>query len=254
LGDAAGRKIERMDVEKIGSLRSVLQMYRSPDVYPEITYLASQYERIKLYRDWELGPRSVTRKPQSADLPGDFLEENAGNLALVVNALEHDPGALESLKENLRKLCPRLEHITTRIVGGTVQLYFHEEGLDYPLSAARISDGVLRYLSLLTILCHPSPPPLICIEEPELGLHPDVLPAVAELLIEASQRTQLIVTTHSDVLVSGLSEVPESVLVCERDEEGTHLRRLDKERLKKWLEEYKLGDLWLMGEIGGTAT
>jgi predicted ATPase len=104
---------------------------------------------------------------------------------------------------------------------------------------------------LLTLLCHPSPPPLICIEEPELGLHPDILSTVAELLIAASKRTQIIVTTHSDALVSGLSEVPESVLVCEQNNTGSHLRRLEPQQLKKWLEKYTLGDLWRMGHIGG---
>ena len=85
----------------------------------------------------------------------------------------------------------------------------------------------------------------------ELGLHPDILPAIAELLKEASERTQLIVTTHSDALVSSLSDTPESILVCERDDEGTHLRRLETEALKEWLEKYSLGELWRMGEIGG---
>ncbi|HBL10897.1 MAG TPA: chromosome segregation protein SMC, partial [Cyanobacteria bacterium UBA11162] len=81
-------------------------------------------------------------------------------------------------------------------------------------------------------------------------LHPDMMSTIADLLIEASQRTQLIVTTHSEALVSSLP--PESVVVCERDDLGTHLRRLDPERLKKWLEDYSLGELWSMGEIGGT--
>ncbi len=92
--------------------------------------------------------------------------------------------------------------------------------------------------------------PLICIEEPEIGLHPDMMSTIADLLVEPSGRTQLIVTTHSEALVSSLP--PESVLVCERDYLGTHLRRLDPERLKKWLENYSLGELWSMGEIGGT--
>jgi predicted ATPase len=92
----------------------------------------------------------------------------------------------------------------------------------------------------------------LCIEEPELGLHPDILATVAELLVEASQRTQLVVTTHSDALVSALTETPEAVLVCEHDDAGTHLRLLEAERLKKWLERYSLGELWQMGEIGGT--
>jgi predicted ATPase len=91
----------------------------------------------------------------------------------------------------------------------------------------------------------------MCIEEPELGLHPDILPTIAELLKEASERTQLIVTTHSDALVSALSDSPESILVCERDSAGTHLQRLEREALKEWLEKYSIGELWRMGEIGG---
>jgi predicted ATPase len=154
--------------------------------------------------------------------------------------------------EKLRKFYPAVADITMKIHGGTVQLFVHEQGLGQPVPATRLSDGTLRYLCLLTLLCHPTPPPLVCIEEPELGLHPDILPTVADLLIGASHRTQLIVTTHSDVLVSALTEIPEAVLVCERDETGTRLRRLDPERLKDWLEKYSLGELWRMGELGGT--
>ena len=84
-----------------------------------------------------------------------------------------------------------------------------------------------------------------------MGLHPDIIPQVAELLLDASKRTQLIVTTHSETLVSALSDVPEAVVVCERDANGTKLRRLDPDNLKEWLERYQLGDLWAKGEIGG---
>jgi predicted ATPase len=79
-----------------------------------------------------------------------------------------------------------------------------------------------------------------------------VIHKVAELLVEASQRTQIIVSTHSEQLVSALSEVPEAIVICERDKNGTHLQRLDAESLKEWLEDYSLGDLWLKGELGGT--
>jgi len=109
----------------------------------------------------------------------------------------------------------------------------------------------LRYLCLLAILCHPTPPPLVCIEEPELGLHPDILPKVAELLIDASHRMQLIVTTQSDILVDALTEVPEAVLVCDKFEGSTTMKRLGKGDLAAWLEKYTLGELWRMGEIGG---
>ena len=93
---------------------------------------------------------------------------------------------------------------------------------------------------------------MVCIEEPELGLHPDILPTVAELLIEASHRMQLIVTTQSDILVDALTETPEAILVCEKhrwvyDNEKVKEGRLNSYGLKK----YALGELWRMGEIGG---
>jgi len=83
-------------------------------------------------------------------------------------------------------------------------------------SRLRLSDGTLRWLSLLTILLHPDPPPLVCIEEPELGLHPDMIQPLAKLLLSASERMQLIVTTHSDGLVDELSGNPSAVIVCEK--------------------------------------
>jgi predicted ATPase len=157
----------------------------------------------------------------------------------------------KKLIEYLKRFYAAAERIATRIHGGTVQLFI-DEGRDELIPATRLSDGTLRYLSLLAILCHPTPPPIVCIEEPELGLHPDIMPTIAELLKDASQRTQLVVTTHSDALVSALSDTPEAIVVCEPGPDGTQLRRLDHESLAEWLDRYSLGEIWRMGEIGGT--
>ena len=234
----------------IGQGLSILSQLKDPINYPEITYLGNTFREMRLFLAKDLGTDMRMRMPQDTTQPGDFLLPNGRNLALVLNDLQHKR-SLRPIVERLKEFYCRVEDITTRTYGGTIQLFIHEQGLAQPIPAARLSDGTLRYLCLLTILCHPEPPPLLCIEEPELGLHPDILPTIAELLIEASQRTQLIVTTHSDVLVSALSDVPEAVLVCERDKEGTHLHRLEPDRLKEWLEKYSLGELWRMGEIGG---
>ncbi|MDM8548635.1 AAA family ATPase [Desulfobacterales bacterium HSG2] len=129
------------------------------------------------------------------------------------------------------------DDISTKIHGGTVQAYLHESMLNQPVPASRVSDGTLRFLCLLLILCHPEPPPLICIEEPELGLHPDILPHIAKLLTDASERTQLIVTTHSDVLVDELTEKPDAVVVCEKYNGATTMGRLDTESLRVWLKK-----------------
>jgi predicted ATPase len=121
------------------------------------------------------------------------------------------------------------------------------------ISATRLSDGTLKFLCLMAVLCDPNPGPLICIEEPENGLHPDALALVGDALREAAARTQLIVATHSDALVDRFTDEPENVIVCERDfDESTCFKRLSSGDLKEWLQEYTLGELWRRGEIGGT--
>ena len=229
--------------------QSVLSQRKDPDLYPELSYLSKQFSSIGLYREWHLGRDAEARMPQKTDLPEHPLLEDGSNLGLVLSGLQHQLGN-RLIIEKLRKFYESAEELTIKISGGTVQIFIREEGLTQPIPATRLSDGTLRYLFLLALLCDPNPPPLLCIEEPEIGFHPDILPTIAEMLVEASQRTQLVITTHSDALVSSLPT--ESILVCSRDQQGSHLNRLDPNKLKEWLENYSLGDLWRMGEIGGT--
>lgn len=244
-GDRRALRQEDVDPEK-----SILSQRRDPDQYPEITYLAQKFGSVKLYREWSFGRYTIPRLPQKADLPNDILEPDASNLGLVLNRLRGEPATKHRLLKALRVLYEGIDDYDVHVEGGTVQVFFQEGNFTVP--ATRLSDGTLRYLCLIAILCHPSPPPLLCIEEPELGLHPDVLPTIAELMKEASERSQLIVTTHSDVLVDAMTDQPESVLVAEKTDRGTTLTRLDAEKLRPWLENYRLGQLWTCGEIGGT--
>ncbi|HEX8212187.1 MAG TPA: AAA family ATPase [Longimicrobium sp.] len=250
--DAEGEAPKTIHLQQQGlkSNQSILSQRKDPVAYPELTHLASSFEGITLFQEWSFGRRNSARLPQGADLPTDFLLPDTKNLVLVLHDLAQRPDTRDKVEKYLRRLFEGAERIITKIQGGTVQLYVEEEGGEQ-IPAPRLSDGTLRYLSLLAILCHPSPPPLICIEEPELGLHPDVIPIVSELLKDASQRTQLVVTTHSDTLVSALSDQPESVIVCEAGIDGTSLRRLDRDGLATWLEKYSLGEVWRAGEIGG---
>ncbi|HAX42721.1 MAG TPA: chromosome segregation protein SMC [Solibacterales bacterium] len=231
--------------------QSVLSQRKDPDQYPEVTYLGRQYANLKLYREWSLGRRAEPRRPQPADTESDFLREDASNLALVLNELEHTSNLRGDLVEKLRIADDAIADFSTRVHGGTIQLFLHYRGLSSPVPVTRLSDGTIRYLCLLAILCHPHPPPLVCLEEPELGLHPDLLPSLASLLIEASHRVQLIVTTHSDTLVDALSHVPEAVVVCEKVEGCSQMRRTSPEELSDWLTTYGLGQLWRRGDIGG---
>lgn len=236
--------------EDLKAGQSILSQRRDPERYREITFLADHFASIALFREWNFGARTPARLPQPTDLPTDFLLPDASNLGLMLHDLSQTSAKREELIHYLRQFYEHARFISTRIQGGPLQLYIEEEG-GRLIPASRLSDGTLRFLCLLAILCHPSPPPVIGIEEPDLGLHPDILPTVADLLRKASERTQLFVTTHSDALISALSDVPESVLVCERMPNGTVMERLDAERLSVWLKDYSLGEIWRMGEIGG---
>lgn len=199
----------------------------------------------------ESRPKYATSQTAATDLSADFLEEDARNIALVLNDVQlYDLS--DKLVENLRNADLSVSGFNTGVVAGTIQLFLRYAKLRGPVPATRLSDGTLRYLCLLAILCHPKPPPLVCIEEPELGLHPDLLPGLADLLVDVSHRMQLIVTTHSDVLVDGLTQTPEAVIVCEKEQGSSKMKRLTSSELSRWLENYGgLGQLWRSGEIGG---
>lgn len=144
---------------------------------------------------------------------------------------------------------PRFEDFGVVVESGTVQIFFIEK--DYSIPATRLSDGTLRYLSLLAILYSPYKPSFLCIEEPELGLHPDVLPTIAEMLKEVSDEIQIVITTHSNIIIDALTASPEDVIVCENEAGHTTMTRLNESELKDWLKKYTLGELWSKGQIGG---
>ena len=229
---------------------SVLSQLRDSEAYPEISCLVELYSQIRLYRDWTFGRSTVFRSPQKADLPNDRLAEDFSNLGLFLNRLGRLPKTRAVLLECLRDLYEGLTDFNVSIQGGTTEVFFTER--DFTIPASRLSDGSLRYLCLIAILCDPEPPPLIGIEEPEIGLHPDLIHKIVDLMIAASSRTQLIVTTHSDILVDAVSSQPEAVVVCEKHDGQTVLQRLKSSHLKKWLSTYSLGELWTRGDLGGT--
>lgn len=234
--------------DDLASDQSVLAQRKDPELYPEVTWIGRKFGEIQTFREWTFGRFASLRQPQRADLPNDRLLSNNRNLGLILNQV----GLRNSQRfgKIMRRFFPRFEGMATGIHGGTVQFYLHETGFNSPIASTRLSDGTMRFVALLAILLEPSPPPLVCIEEPELGLHPDAAALLGDLLIEASERMQLVVTTHSDALVSALTNQPESVVLCERPGAGTTLRRLDSEELTQELDDYTLGDLWRMGHLG----
>ena len=214
----------------------------------ELGWLRRGYAGIRLYRNWTFGAGAPTRRGQNAELAGDVLIEGADNLASVIAGFS--ASRRDKLTDYLRRFYDRVVGISTPVRDGKVSLVVEErDGGEMP--ASRLSDGTLRYLSLLTLLLDPNPPPLIAIEEPELGLHPDIVPEIARLMLAASERTQLVVATHSQVFVDELTERPSSVVAFDHYDGETHCRRVNPEIMSLWRDEHSLSDVWAAGGIGG---
>jgi predicted ATPase len=218
---------------------------------PEIIEIRDFFDRFEFHQDWEFGADLSARDPVLAGQSVDRLEESGHNLAqMVANFQSFYRPTYARMNELMSRFSGEIKSLDVRLYGANLQLAIQEVG-GFSTSAYRLSDGTLRWIALLTILLNPNPAPVTCLDEPELGLHPDAIHTLADLLVEASTRTQLIVTTHSDALIDAFTETPEVVCVCEKVEGSTVIRRLDKGRLKVWLDQYSLGKLWMSGEIGG---
>jgi predicted ATPase len=247
------RKVE--DTNKEIESQSELAIYQVKDrtAYPTPYKLLRQFENWLFYRPIRVDPAAPIRGPQTVR-SGLRLSPDGSNLAPVLHGIQNQyPATWDEIREILANVYEDFRYISFPAEGGDGKILLrwweHPFEKDYGFSSNLLSDGTLRLLSLLAILKTPDPPPLICIDEPEVGLHPDWIKLVAELLESAAARTQIIVATHSPQLVSHVK--PNHVVVTEKHEGETTLSRLTEEELKDWLDKFQLGDLWLSGHLGG---
>ena len=249
--DSSGeRGMRTLDRSTVRRDQSILSQREDPDTYPELGRLQQQYRKIRLYRNWEFGPDAGLRRSPRADEPSTFLTERGENLPLVLSTLRGDQR--QAFVKSLQQLYDGIDNFQVEVRGGRAELFIVERGAgERYIPASRLSDGTLRYMALAAILLDPDPPPLVVIEEPELGLHPDITLEIGRMLVKASQRTQLVVTTHSTGLIDALDECPSSVVVCEKHDGESIFERLEPKYLTEWLKEYSLGNLWSAGDLGG---
>ena len=184
--------------------------------------------------------------------PSERLSRTGSNVANVVQYLaEEHPDRLEHIFEVLRRCVPRIERVITEIMpDGRLLLQIKDAPFSSPVMARFASDGTLKLLAYLVLLYDPEPPPFIGIEEPENFLHPRLLVELAEECRAASERTQLLVTTHSPFFLNALR--PEEVRVLWRDERGrTQTRRTaDIPGVPEFMQHGALlGHLWMEGHF-----
>lgn len=185
--------------------------------------------------------------------PQERLSKTGDNLPNVIQYLkEQHPDELERIFETLRRRVPRLERVQAdAMLDGRLLLQFKDLPFEQPVLSRFASDGTLKMLAYLTLLYDPAPPSFIGIEEPENFLHPRLLPDLGEECRAASERTQLLVTTHSPFFLNAMR--PEEVRVLYRDEKGytQAVRVSDIEGILEFVRAgATMGHLWMEGHLG----
>lgn len=181
----------------------------------------------------------------------DVLHRDAANIAAFLMRIKQThPEHYAQIEETVRQVAPFFGVFVLKEVSpGQTQLLWKDRYSDLLYYPHQLSDGTIRFICLATLLLQPEPASTIIIDEPELGLHPYAIKLLASLLHEASQRAQLIVSTQSSLLLDELT--PEQVIVVNHRDGESALEWPDPDRLKEWLEEYTLGQLWEKNELGG---
>ena len=183
----------------------------------------------------------------------DYLRPDASNLAAFLLFLrkKHEK-EYQYIREVIQLAAPFFDDFLLRDSldnQDETLLEWRQKGSDYPFHPSQISDGTLRFICLATALLQPNPPSTILLDEPELGLHPYALTLLAGLIQKASVKTQVIVATQSASLISQFD--PADIIVVERKNEESVFRRLPLEKLKQWIDDYSLGELWEMNLLEG---
>jgi predicted ATPase len=203
------------------------------------------------YHVLDVSPQAPVRLPQAmrpADLPG----RNGEDLVSCLYSLrEGDRDRFDAVCDSLAAAFPGFDRLDfPPVAAGTLAMTWRDKRFSRPLYMNQLSEGMLRFLWLVTLLQSPGLTAVTLLDEPEVSLHPELLSLLPELMREASDRTQLIVATHSDRLIRFLH--PNEILVMDSDEKGlAKITRADSLDLEAWLAEYTLDELWQKGRLGG---
>lgn len=208
----------------------------------------------RLYHLHDTSSSSPMRKTAKVD-DNAFLRPDGSNLASFLYYLrEREEASYSLIRRTIQRVAPffddfRLEPL--RLKPDDIKLEWRHKNSDQYFDASSFSDGTLRFIALTTLFLQSKQhlPSVVLVDEPELGLHPYAITMLASLIRQASQDTQVIVSTQSSLLLDHFE--PDDVLVANRVGSATQIARLEPAQLSDWREDYSLGQLWEKNEFSG---
>jgi predicted ATPase len=239
----------------VPNTQTLLSLLSSPFGNPAARTFQSSLESWGIFPDLRVDQGSPIRQA-TVTRYAKRIDPDGQNLVSVLHTLyAEDRGFKGTVDDAMRAAFgPEYEEIVIAPAADQrVQLRIRWRSLKKPQSAANLSDGTLRFLLLVAILSNPEAGDLIAIDEPEAGLHPSMFPLIADLAMEAAERTQVVFTTHSPQFLDAFRDKPPTTTVTECVEGETRLSVLESDQLARWLEHYSLGSLYTSGELEGMA-
>lgn len=210
--------------------------------------------RWKIYHVHDTSASSPMRKTAKVN-DNEFLKPDGSNLAAFLYYLQQKHEQSYSLiRRTIQRVTPFFDDFRLaplKLKPDDIQLEWRHKNSDLYFDVSSLSDGTLRFITLATLFLQPPQylPSVILVDEPELGLHPYAIEMLASLIKYAANKVQVLISTQSSLLLDHFT--PEDVLVADRVEGGTKIRRLNSADLKNWLDEYSLGQLWEKNEFAG---
>lgn len=229
---------------------SILTQLVDKKSYIQIYTLREALKDISIYNYFDTTINSLIRKPAIAATSARLLS-NGSNLPKLLNNIKinYKP-CIQKIRLALTSINPNFVDFDFNPLGSGLEMLLEEKGLEKSVHVTHISDGTLRYLCLLSIMYNPNRGKLVCIDEPEVGLHPDMLGELMTAIAETACETQYIICTHSELILNQLDI--SNVIVLEKDDaNSTIAKTFQNEDFIKWARKYATGRLWRNGDLGG---
>ncbi|MCK6600347.1 MAG: AAA family ATPase [Bacteroidetes bacterium] len=239
------------DNKKINNPGAIESVLPNSDGFRD-KYLKDSFSSMKIYHFHDTGFNSKIKQPCTTNDYSRLYEDGRNLAAFLYKLQKAHPLHFNLIEKIIRSIAPFFNkfHLEPdEIDASQIYLRWFEKGSDQVFNAHNFSDGTLRMICLTTLMMQPELPKTIIIDEPELGLHPVAIEKLASMIKTASTKSQIIVSTQSVTLLNHFN--PEDVLVVERENNQTVIKRLSSENLQNWLSEYTLGELWNKNVFGG---
>jgi len=242
---------EKLLQKKIkNSSKSLLSEGMMDSLHNFIYDLKEDLSEVRIYDNINTSKESSIRKLNPPRLE-NYLLPDGSNLSSLLNDIKLTD------KETYNRIVGALKNVSNKFLGiefkqlsGFIEMWLEEDGLNRAISPIHISDGTLKFLCLIAILYNPNRGSVVCIDEPELGLHPDMIFTLYEAIEFASETSQVIISTHSAHLLDYFEL--KQIRVFEKDENNaTVVKQLEEKEFEGWYEKFYPGQMWRAGNIGG---